>query len=208
MRLDTINHSHYMKENNVHRLVMIISLSVFFLGGCGKAPKLSTQTKQLSANDLAVSNNLVEIWHLLQDATGESDHFPKRFSDLNLSAETAKLFVCPGTANRPGSLTNIEDWTDYIYVGDAWQAVPFAALVISPPENHQGKFGFVLCQGLIVLQLPPNQIRMLIKEPWLLATNTPSDNIDYLKQRMVVRVPKRLKAFYSDAYGSEIGVAQ
>lgn len=182
--------------------VCLVSL---LITGCFYGPHpISKSHEQIDAEEISISNNLVCIWSLLHNAAGDRDRFPNSLSELKLSPQDEKLFVYPCTGSRPGTPDTIEEWTDYIYVGGVWDGVPKTALIISPPENHQGKYGYVLCVGLWVFRLPPDQVRMLVKEPWLLATNTPPDNVNYLKKQITVHVPKRLQKLYPEAYNSGI----
>jgi hypothetical protein len=127
---------------------------------------------------------------------GKRDTFPRTLAELEPFRVDPQLFVCPGTGGRPGSIRDVEDWTDYVYVGNNSEVVPRAALVISPPVNHGGKYGYVLTVDLFIARLPAHEVEMLIKEPWLLSTNTPASNIAYMRQHITVRIPKRLQSYY------------
>ena len=96
-------------------------------------------------------------------------------------------------------METVEDWTDFIYVGNNTEQVPYAALIISPPENYHGDYGYLLTVDGVFLRLPAAQLRKVVEEPWLLATNTPPQNIDYLKRQIVLRVPKRFSVLYANA---------
>jgi len=68
-------------------------------------------------------------------------------SNLNIlsSDVSPDLFVCPGSWNKPGSLNNAMEWTDYIYVtGLSTSTPPGVPVLICPPENHLGKGGCIL----------------------------------------------------------------
>jgi hypothetical protein len=177
---------------------MVVCFVGLLITGCSQnLYPSSNNVWQVDAEEISVSNNLVRIWSLLRDAKGDRDRFPKSLSELKLSPEEKNLFVCPGTGSQPETLDTIDEWTDYIYIGGVWEGSPKTALIISPPENYQGKYGYVLCVGYWVFRLPPNQIRMLVKTPWLLDTNASVENIDYLKKGITVHIPKRLQSNYA-----------
>ena len=74
--------SNFMKNNQTRWVVLTIQLSILslVLMGCDKVSHKPAQTKQLNySNDAVVTNNLAEIWSLLQDAGGNSDRLPKSF---------------------------------------------------------------------------------------------------------------------------------
>jgi hypothetical protein len=193
----------FMCTNEQFRGALAICFGICLLIlGCAKQPFSGANIAQ--DTDLIVSNQFRQIYVQLRYAMDDSDHFPHSFAELNQLSVDKNLFVCPGTGSRATALATIEEWTDYIYIGNDTEQVPRAALVISPPENHRGEYGYVLFVDGVILRLPPDQVRMLVKEPWLLATNTPPDNVNYLKKRIAVHVPKRLQTFYPDAYNSGI----
>jgi len=107
-------------------------------------------------------------------------------------------FICPGIGTRPGTTANIDDWTDYIYVGNSIDYVPGVVLIISPPENHHEEYGYVATGYGEVMRLPPGKVRELIAEPWLLATNESTENINKIKRNIDVNVPLRLRAYYTN----------
>lgn len=177
---------------------LTITVWLLFVGviisGCARSTT-STADKGRST-DTVVTNNLRQIWFLLRDAMGESDSFPKTLAELNQPGLARDLFVCPGTGSRPGPMLSVEEWTDYIYVGAVWEGVPHTALVISPPENHGGKYGYAVCVDGYLARLPAKEIHQLIRRPWLLDTNAPENNLNHLKEQISIRVPKRLRSSY------------
>jgi hypothetical protein len=153
--------------------------------------------------DATVTNNLWQIWHLLEDIYTESDTFPKSLSQI--PAADSNLFVCPGTGSKPGPMATVEDWGDYIYIGGMPDGVPLAALIISPPENHNGKYGYVQCLAGRLVRLPPDEIRKLVSQPLLLDTNASPDGIAYVKEHLSIRVPKRLRDRYNPVRVASLG---
>lgn len=183
-----------MSQLNLRSGALICIISSLLISGCSSS-SLSRANAEVEM-DAAVSNQLKQIWAELRGEMGESDHFAKSLVDLRLPARKRKLFVSPETGSRPGDQNSIEKWTDFIYVGNCSEEVPRAALVISPPENHHGEYGFILCVDGEIFKLPAEQVRMSIATPWLLATNTPQGNLDSLKGRITVFVPDRLRSAY------------
>jgi hypothetical protein len=128
---------------------------------------------------------------------GKNDSFPKTLAKLSRPNLDNNLFVCPGTGSQAASMRTVEEWADYIYIGNVWEGVSRTALVLSPPENHGGDYGYVVCVDGYITRLPAAQCRPLVKEPWRMNTNASASNIDYLKNRVSVRVPKRLRPYYA-----------
>lgn len=143
-----------------------------------------------------MSNDLQQVFLALRETMASAADFPDSLAKLKSSVDP-RLFVCPGTGSRPGQFAVVDDWTDYVYVGGGSDmGVVDAALVISPPENHEGRCGYVLFSGGTVSRLPADQVRQLIADPFALATNGPAINLAYERQHVVVRVPKRLRPAY------------
>ena len=161
------------------------------------SPKLANGSDLTSA---CMSNNLTQIYLTLRRGnilpTSLNELGAPVNSNLFASVDT-NLFVCPTTGHRPGHITDIEKWTDYIYIGnpfaDALVGVP---LIISPPENHDGKLGFVLFSDGVVSRLPSEEVRLLIRNPFCLATNESLGNIAAAKTRTAVSLPDRLRSYY------------
>jgi hypothetical protein len=56
-----------------------------------------------------------------------------------------QTFVTPRNRHKAGSLSNVMDWTDYIYVANVSPSSPSdAILAISPPQNYDGKGAVIL----------------------------------------------------------------
>ena len=177
-------------------IMIICGISLLSIGCSRTQNYIAISSQKIDTEEISVSNNLVQIWSLLRAAEGNRDRFPKSLSELKLSPEQKMLFICPGTKTQPGSMDASDEWADYIYVGGVWDGSGKTALIISPPENYQGKYGYVLCAGLWVYRLPPNQIRALVRMPWLLDINSPPENINYLKEGIIVHVPKKFPSYF------------
>jgi hypothetical protein len=86
------------------------------------------------------SANQREIYSLLREFIGSGDTFPKSLGELSGIATNSTLFVCPATSRKPGEMTNVNEWTDYIYLGNLPEIFSIdVPVLICPPENHGGK---------------------------------------------------------------------
>jgi hypothetical protein len=70
---------------------------------------------------------------------------------------------------------------------------PKLPLFICPPENHEGKFGFVVWLTGQPERLSPAEITRLISQPWCFATNATIEEIDRVKNKATVQIPPRLQ---------------
>jgi len=69
-----------------------------------------------------------------------SNTYPTRLSELVGGGVVAHDFVCPGSHSPTGSLTNVDQWTDYIYVADKRGLhEPGTPVLLCIPENHLDK---------------------------------------------------------------------
>ena len=168
------------------------------LTGCSSAPPPTS----------GCSTNMMAIWWKMREWEGDGDRFPLSL-DVLTDAPPA-LFVCPSSGHHSGALTNVDAWTDYIYVPGAqdWMRLDLAVL-ICPPENHGGKYGHVVFGGGWVKQLPAAEVRALIKEPWCRPTDgrkniriylgpngTEIPFADYARTNVTVSVPERFHPSY------------
>ncbi len=175
----------------------VLAVSCILFAGCAARP--SYRTKSNEPLEGSITNSLREIWVMLDDAMGETDTFPTNLADaqrLALSPVDPHLFICPGTGSRVGPISILNEWADYIYNGNVWEGVPRTVLLASPPENHRGMFGYVLCIDGYVARLPATEVRRLISDPWALATNASPENIEYSKKGAILNIPKRLRQYY------------
>lgn len=187
----------YVSSKRMRWLPFICCLMACILTGC------STPAK--SAADLCTTN-MMAILSKLDEAEGDGDRFP---GSLNVLLDASpSLFVCPASGHRSGRMTNVDDWTDYIYVPNAqdWMRLRLAVL-ICPPENHHGKYGHVVFGGGMKERLPPDEVRKLIREPWSAPGEkgcTIWDGVGgkipfetYARTNVTVHIPKPLQALYS-----------
>jgi hypothetical protein len=177
-----------------------VAITVFLASviGCSKGQKSS---------DDPCAANMIAIWDRMNDWEGDGDGFPPSLNVLTNVSPT--LFVCPSSGHHPGAVTNVDQWTDYIYVPGAqdWMRLDLAVL-IDPPENHKGEYGYVLFGGRWVRRLPADQVRALVKEPWCMPTpgrkNTTIYGLngieipfaDYARTNITVIIPERFRSIY------------
>ena len=171
-------------------LTLLLLVTVFgFPWGCAKSPQQSPSSEMCRSN-------LTQVWRLLMQWVGEGDTFPPSLARLAEVTTKSNLFVCPNTGSRPGTMANVEEWTDYIYIGNQLEvSVLYGANLICPPENHGGTHGHVVWNGGNVDTLDAAQIRSLISDPWRAAKNPP-DLIDHFRTNAIIRIPKKFQPLY------------
>lgn len=156
----------------------------------------------------ACATNMLQLALWLRIAIGEGYRFPVSLEALavctNYPNFSNSLLVCPTTGHVPGAISNAEAWTDYIYVGNGDDGgMCDVALVISPPENHGGEYGYVAWGCGNVGKLPAAAVRSLIKAPWCLPAETRGqqkirgDGFDeFVKPTIKICIPARFASIY------------
>ncbi len=139
---------------------------------------------------------MTAIWWQMSNWEGDGDHFPPSLSCLTNAKSS--IFICPETGHSPGVLTNVDQWTDYIYVPELPDAGrQDVAVLICPPENHGGAYGHVLWGGGWCVRLPPDKTRALIREPWCMPTAARSAGFDqFVKPKIKVQIPEKFRPEY------------
>ncbi len=172
------------------RALVIVFCSLLFVG-CSSFP-----TSKPVAGDVCMTNMAV-IYRALYDWIGERDRFPPSLISVVNATNTA-IFVSPGTGHRPGAASEVESWTDYVYVGNGMEVCMCdVALLISPPENHGGSFGYVVWGCGEVVKLPADQIRALVKQPWCMPTKARCGGFDeFAKPQIQIHMPDRFHLIY------------
>ena|SRR5205809_5791817 len=168
-----------------------IVCSLIFLAGC------SSHTVPKPAVGDRYTINMMAVWWALHDWIGEGDRFPPSLASV-VNATNTTIFVSPSTSHTPGMATNVDEWTDYIYVGSGMEGCMCdVALLISPPENHGGSFGYVVWGCGEVVKFPADQVRALIKEPWGMPTQARCGGFDeFAKPHIMIHVPDRFRSIY------------
>lgn len=99
------------------------------------------------ANRTSCASHMSSICAELQAyrASQPLTNYPARLGELKVDAMGAGAFVCPGSGTQAGSVTNLDHWTDYIYVVDSRpERALEMPLILCPPINHSGKLGGVV----------------------------------------------------------------
>lgn len=74
-----------------------------------------------------------------------SESFPAEFRDITNYVGGGDVYVCPCSGRRPLSLTDVDEWTDFILVSGLSEGDPSTAVqVFCPPQNHGGQGAHVL----------------------------------------------------------------
>ncbi|MDD5519608.1 MAG: hypothetical protein PHI84_02205 [Kiritimatiellae bacterium] len=100
------------------------------------------------------------------------DHNERYPQDLQTLAITMKLpprlFICPSSKHIAGSLSNLNEWTDYVYICDSSPTNdPNMPIVFEFPANHNGKGGNVLLNDGSVFWLNTKEFRKSIQKQLL-----------------------------------------
>jgi len=157
-------------------------------------------TTNASADSLCTTN-LVIIRVQLHDWGWNGAALPRNLGPLSKVITNSDVFVCPASGHQPGSVANIDEWTDYIYfVQPDDSGPPKVPLLICPPENHNGEFGNVMWRDGNRSRLTPEEIRALIKEPWIMEKSADFAELQYMKETIQVHIPSRFRSTYSNAY--------
>ena len=106
-----------------------------------------------------------------------------------------KTFVCAASKNPPGKMSNVMEWTDYIYVSGAGPAAPAEMpVLICPPMFHYG-LGWNALMGdhsctwyLCSYYKDPAYLDKLIEDPLAFCSNAPAS----LRSNIYVHVSKRI----------------
>ena len=163
--------------------------------GCSKSSRRMGQNEyEAMSNRLTQARIALERGNILPISLAE---LGATVNSSLFSSVDSNLFVCPGNEGQAGPLSQIQDWTDYIYVGNpVADALIDVALIISPPENHGGDHGYVVFSTGELRRMPAERVRELIADPFCMATNESPQNIANARKRTVVNIPNRLQPFY------------
>ena len=75
-------------------------------------------------------------------AVDHNEAFPPSFLALTNYVNDARLFVCPGSNHKPGSLQTVDTWTDYVLVTNLSEQSPACSvLAYCKAGNHRGQVG-------------------------------------------------------------------
>ena len=137
-----------------------------------------------------------------------TEYYPMTLSMLQVSRSDAQMFMCPEDRrckDKPQGVTNVDEWTSYIYVSCLTNELPLSALptsmpvAICPPIFHRGKGGNVLTADHgIGWYYDPALIDRLIENPLCMCSNPPPE----LRSNIYVHVSKRLERLSGGKYKS------
>jgi hypothetical protein len=184
------------------RLLIFTICSAIMLAGCS-AERSSVKTD-------ACTTNLTAIWRELKIWDWNGDSLPSSFAQLPLTNNPA-LFVCPDSGHSVGAMSNVVQWTDYIHVtGPPESMMLDVAVLICPPENHNGEFGHVIFgDGAKMIRLPAEKVRALVKEPWSMPSSARNSIRIYgsdgktipfaeqMRTTTTIHIPERLRSVYT-----------
>ena len=94
-------------------LLLALFITLLIVQACH--PKTGS-LPQLNETDSRITNNFLEIWRVLSSEWHDRDRLPLSLSQLSSHSVDPNLFVCQSTGHAAGSMTTVEDWTDYIYI--------------------------------------------------------------------------------------------
>ena len=119
-----------------------------------------------SGLDPYVVKRLQKLHYALRTAQGESDIFPSSFQDSSPYVEDLSIFAMTGHDRGGGMVaTNVNEWTDLVYFGNQMDVTDHrVALVVSPPQNHDGAFGDGLFQTGSVKKFVADMIDKIIDD--------------------------------------------
>jgi hypothetical protein len=187
------------KERAIEASVVFVRFALVGLVcvGCTQPQSDAGRTAELQC-----SNHLRRAALFLREAITEQPRYPSSLNEIYADVTNRSLFVCPATGHKAGKMTEIESWSDYIFVAKLPDVLndPRVPVLICPPENHKGGFGLVMNLDGSVDEVSPNLVKQLVGTPWLRATNAPSAEVQRLQRILIVRVPKRLEGTYTNVY--------
>ncbi len=186
----------------MHKLAIIAFC--LLLVGCSPTTRTSAGRANLCMTNMMAIYWEVRYWNF------NGDTFPPSLASL-AQTNPPPQFVCPCSGHTPGSMTNVEVWTDYIYLSGTYMdsmLLGDVATLICPPENHGGHFGHVVWGDGVIERLPADKIRALIKAPWCMPragrrSISISDGsgghipiTEYLRTNTTLHVPERFRRLY------------
>jgi hypothetical protein len=133
-------------------------LLLIILGGIVPMPPPRAREK---ARQVHCMNNLRQI-SLATDMYREdhSNAWPRSFLDLTNYCQNPKLFRCISTGQEPGALTNVTEWTDYMFCSPPGTN---AVLAYCVPEHHKKRGGNIVFSDGSVQFFKPEEFADVLK---------------------------------------------
>jgi len=123
-------------------------LGLLFLLGCVVAIVLpAVVCSRERSRRTPCANNLKQLGLGMKMFAGDHDEmFPSKLVDIRrYMADQAKIFICPRSGNKPGTIETVDGWTDYVYISGLSETnSPSEILMYCPIENHGGEGGNIL----------------------------------------------------------------
>jgi prepilin-type processing-associated H-X9-DG protein len=141
-------------------------------------------------------SNLSQIGKALKMYSMDGETFPPTFRELGTNyVGSFRIFVCPSSGNRPGSPSNVCDWTDYTYVSGLGEADPSAcAFAFCSPENHSGSGANVVFLDGSVEWLDTSNFVALTSSPACFFGTTNEEQLAGLQSRTkIIRATKPIE---------------
>ncbi|TFH12959.1 MAG: hypothetical protein E4H02_12695 [Lentisphaerales bacterium] len=118
-------------------VILLMVMSAISPCSCGRSRTLAIRTacqSNLHQFDLALSA------HCYPPVT----NYPPDLSGLSSNDVCPELFVCPGSRNQAGALSNASEWMDYIYTRGLGPDTPAGVpVIICPFHEKDGGFNYL-----------------------------------------------------------------
>jgi len=126
-------------------------------------------------------------------AMDHQEAYPPDFRSIaNTNYLEASLFICPSSGHRAGSLSNVNEWTDYAYVSGLTEVDPSGCVhLFCPPENHRGEGGMATFIDGHVEWLPAADFVRLTSTPSLFFGTTNEEVLADLQRRTKILYPTK-----------------
>ncbi len=120
-------------------LVTLVAVAVFVLLPALTMPRPSS----IVMVDMANLNQIGRAcWRYAFDHDGQ---FPPDFSHLTQYADHPRLYVSRHDRDQAGSLSNVMDWTSYVYLsGNTTSSPPDTVVAFLPPGHYEKRNGGVI----------------------------------------------------------------
>jgi prepilin-type processing-associated H-X9-DG protein len=136
--------------------------------------------------------NLRIIWKAAKlTGYGEGDRFPPSLQTIFTTAPDPKWYICPASGHNPGDATQIDMWSDYVYVSGLNESdPPSCVLAFCPPENHKGEGANVLFVDGSVRWYSVEGFKKLTNDPYIFFGVNDSNALEKLRSKTKILYPK------------------
>jgi len=106
-------------------------------------------------------NNLSQIARATQVyRIDHSNAWPRSILDLTNDLQNPKVFRCISTGQQAGALTNVQEWTDYVFCSPPGENT---VLAYCAPENHENRGSNIVFADGSVQFLKPEEFADVLK---------------------------------------------